>query len=462
MSRWRSGESRGLLVAEPMPELIMGSFLYPTGYHVAAWRHPNTPADAGINFAHYRELAELSERGRFDFLFLPDSVAVRGSDLPALSRTAIRYVAQFEPITLLSALAATTRHIGLIATMTTTYFEPYDVARKFASLDHISAGRAGWNVVTSQNVAEAHNFGQAQHMGHSERYARAGEFVDVVRKLWDSWADDAFVRDKRAGLFFDPTGVRWTHHRGPHFAVEGPLNIPRCPQGRPVIVQAGSSDVGREFAVTTAEIVFTAQQDLEQAKAFYADIKQRAARCGRDPNEVKVLVGMFTYCGRTQAEAAAKRELLQSLIDPVVGLSLLQGQLGEIDLSGCDVDQPLPELLGETNAGRSRRELLVDLAGREHMTIRELYRHVAGGRGHFELVGTPQTIADELERWRDERAADGFLIMPPQLPDGLRDFVELVVPVLRERGLMRRDYTGSTLRDHLGLRRPERQEYPHE
>jgi FMN-dependent oxidoreductase (nitrilotriacetate monooxygenase family) len=434
-------------------EMKLGAFLYPTGYHIAAWRHPEVPADAGINFAHCAEFAAKAEQGKFDFVFLADSLGVRGTDIPALSRGAHRYVAQFEPLTLISALAALTRRIGLVASATTTYYQPYHLARMFASLDHVSGGRSGWNLVTSQNECEAYNFGLDAHPPHEVRYARAREFVDVVRGLWDSWEDDAFPRDKASGVYFDPGKLHVLGHKGRHFSVRGPLNVPRAPQGHPVMVQAGASDAGRELAAETSEIVFTAQDTLANAQEFYRDVKARVRRYGRSPDDVKIMVGVFPFVGRTTEEAREKFERLQSLIDPVVGLSLLSGQLGEVDLSAYPLDGPLPEL-PETNASKSRRQLLIDMAKREHLTIRQLCIRVAGSRGHWQVVGDAARVADELECWFHGGAADGFNIMAPYLPGGLDDVVEWLLPELRRRGLFRHDYDGHTLRHHLGLRRP--------
>jgi FMN-dependent oxidoreductase (nitrilotriacetate monooxygenase family) len=433
-------------------EMVLGAFLYPTGYHVAAWRHPDVPADAGVSLAHYVELARTAERGTMDFLFLPDSAAVRGRDVTALSRTAIRYVAQFEPLTLLGALSAVTSRIGLTATASSTYNEPYPVARAMASLDHLSGGRAGWNLVTSQNPQEAYNFGYAAQPDHADRYRRAEEFVDVVRGLWDSWSDEAFVRDKASGVYFDPAAYAPLDHRGELFSVRGPLNIPRSPQGHPVLLQAGSSAAGRALAARTAEVVFTAQSALEDARCFRLDIRERAAAFGRSP---LVLAGVNPFVGTTRAEAADKFRELQDLIDPVVGLSLLASELGGFDLSGHPLDGPLPQL-PPSNAGRSRQRLLIEMAERERLTIRQLYQRVAGPRGHWQLIGTPDEVADELERWVDAGAADGFVVMSPRLPGSLDDFVDLVIPRLRERGRFRSGYCGVTLRDHLGLTRPHR------
>jgi N-acetyl-S-(2-succino)cysteine monooxygenase len=436
-----------------MMEMYLGAFLYPTGYHVAAWRHPDVPANAGVNFRHFASLAHTAERGKFDFLFLADSLAVRGTDLPALSRTAIRYVAQFEPLTLLSALAVVTEKIGLVASASTTYNEPFHLARKLASIDHLSGGRAGWNLVTSQNEDEAHNFGLESHPPHAQRYLRAREFMQVVKGLWNSWEDDAFPRDKQAGIFFEPSKLHLLNHRGPSFSVRGPLNIPRPPQGFPVLVQSGASDAGKELAAEMAEVVFTAQSKLEDAQSFYADVKRRLPQYGRSAKDVKVMVGVFPYIGRTQQEAQDKMQQLQSLIEPVVGLSLLSTQLSGVDFSVCPLDGPLPDI-PETNAGKSRRELLIQMARREQLTIRQLYERVAGSRGHWTIVGTPERIADELESWFRSGAADGFTIMGPSLPDGLESFVDLVIPELQRRGLFRRHYTTNTFRGHLGLPRP--------
>ncbi|MDR6953397.1 FMN-dependent oxidoreductase (nitrilotriacetate monooxygenase family) [Ancylobacter sp. 3268] len=434
-------------------QMKLNAFLHPTGHHVAAWRHPSAVADAGVNFDHYVELARTAERAKFDAVFLADSAAVRDRNIESASRTA-RYVVHFEPITLLSGIAAATRHIGLIATATTTYNEPFHIARKFASLDHISKGRAGWNLVTSSGEAEAANFGRDSHPAHADRYDRAREFARVVTGLWDSWEDDAFVRDKESGLYFEPSKQHVLNHRGPHFAVRGPLNVARAPQGRPVLVQAGSSEAGRELAAETAEVIFTAAQTLQEAQAFYTDVKGRLARYGRRPDHLKILPGVSPIIGRTTEEAEEKFAQLQELIHPAVGLSLLSQMLGGFDLSGFPLDGPLPDL-PESNAAKSRQKLLVDLARREGFSIRQLYQWIAGARGHWAIRGTAKDIADQLEAWFEGDAADGFNVMPPTLPGGLDDFVDLVVPELRRRKLFRGEYEGRTLRENLGL------PYPH-
>ncbi|RQT13227.1 LLM class flavin-dependent oxidoreductase [Burkholderia contaminans] len=435
--------------------LHLGAFLYPTGHHIAAWRHPGSQADAGVDFRHYVRLAQAAEAAKFDLVFLADGVGTRGDDVEFLSRTAHSYVAQFEPLTLLSALAAVTERIGLVGTASTSFNEPFHIARKFASLDHISGGRAGWNLVTSSSEHEARNFNRDAHFDHAERYARAEEFADVVRGLWDSWDDDAFVRDRASGRFFDPSKRHVLDHRGRFFQVRGPLNVARPPQGHPVVVQAGSSPAGTRLAARTAEVIFTAQQTLDDAVAFYADVKGRLAAFGRDPDTLKIMPGVFPVVGRTESEAREKFDALQSLIDPAVGLALVSGLTGGFDLSAYPLDGPIPPL-PETNASKSRQALTIELARRENLTIRELYLRIAGARGHWQLVGTPEQIVDQLEERFVRYGADGYNVMAPTLPGGLDDFIALVLPELRRRGLFRNDYAGHTLREHLGLRRPVR------
>jgi len=354
-------------------------------------------------------------------------------------------------LTLLSALSVVTERIGLISTVTTSYNEPYHVARKFASLDHLSGGRAGWNLVTSDAAAEAGNFGRDEHIGHAERYSRAREFHQVVTGLWDSWSADAFVRDKASGQYYDPAGRRELNHVGEHFKVKGPLNVARSPQGRPVVVQAGSSEAGRALAARTADVIFTAQPSLTAAQAFYADLKNRAATFGRGADELKIMPGVFVVVGETQALAQAKFEAFQDLVQPEVGVALLGRMLGNFDLSGYPLDGPLPELPLTDSGQRSRQQLLSELAEREHLNLAQLGRRIAGGRGHFSLIGTAAQIADQLQLWFQNGAADGFNVLVPHLPGGLEDFARQVVPELQRRGLFRTHYTGTTLREHLGL-----------
>lgn len=444
-------------MTHPSRQLRLGAFLMQTGHHIAGWRHPGAQENAGSNFRHYVELARLAEAAKFDAIFFADSSGVRSTHLGSLARTARSEF--FEPVTLLSALAAVTERIGLIATVSTSFHEPFNVARKFASLDQISGGRVGWNLVTSSSTSEAHNFNFEALPDHASRYQRAAEFHDVVLGLWDSWDDDAFPRDKASGIYLDTEKLHVLNHRGDFFKVRGPLNVSRSPQGRPVVVQAGASEAGRELAARTAEVIFVAHQTFDEAKAFYADIKGRLPRYGRDPDEVKIMPGIFPVVGRTQAQAEEKFEQLQSLVDPVVGVALLSSVIGGVDLSGYDVDGPIPDL-PETNGPKSRQHLLVDLARRDKLTIRELYLRIAGARGHQQVIGTPQSIADQLQQWFEEGGADGFNIMAPYFPGGLADFTELVLPELRRRGLFRTEYEGRTLRDHLGLKRPARGSHP--
>ncbi|GCE12783.1 LLM class flavin-dependent oxidoreductase [Tengunoibacter tsumagoiensis] len=433
----------------------LGAFLLNTGHHVAAWRHPNAWSENGLNFAQYKRLAQTAEQAKFDMIFFADGVAVRREhSTDSLTRSG--QIVYFEPITLLSALSAVTEHIGLVATASTTYNEPYHIARKFASLDYLSGGRAGWNVVTSATHAEARNFNREQHMDHELRYERAREFVQVVTGLWDSWTDDAFIRDKETGVYFDADKLHVLNHKGDHFSVQGPLNVARPIQGYPVIIQAGASDTGRDFAAATSEVIFTAQQTLADAQAFYADIKRQAVAYGRNPEHVKIMPGIFAVIGQTESEAKEKYDYLQSLIHPSVGLSLLSGLVGGVDLSSYPLDGPLPDL-PETNLQKSRLQLVTELARRDNLTIRQLYEAVAGARGHRTIWGTPEQIADQLEEWYINEAADGFNIMPPYLPDGLDEFVEQVVPILQKRGRFRTEYEGRTLRENLGLPRPVNQ-----
>jgi len=433
-------------------QLKLGAFLYFTGHHVAAWRHPL--ASSGDEFRHFADFARAAEAAKFDAVFLADSVGVRLRNLEAASHKAHTGVSVFEPLTLLSALAVVTERIGLVATASTSFTEPYNLARQFASLDQLSGGRAGWNLVTSSDQDVAHNFSHATPIRHADRYERAEEFADVVTGLWDSWEDDAFLRDRASGRYFDPAKLHVLDHRGKHFGVRGPLNVPRSPQGRPVVVQAGSSEAGKELAARTAEAIFTAQLTLEDAVAFYADVKGRLARYGRSPDDLKIMPGAFPVVGRTEAEAREKFEELQALVQPVVGLDLISGLAGGTDLSGLPVDGPLPTL-PDTESSKSRQNLLIDLARRENLSIRDLYLRVAGARGHWQIVGTAEQIADQLEERFVHYGADGFNIMAPIVPGGLTDFIELVIPELRRRGLFRSEYEGRTLRENLGLQRPE-------
>ena len=418
----------------------------PVSIHTGAWRYPGALPDANFNFPAMKQFIQKLEQGKFDAFFMADHLAVLDMPIDALKRS--HTVTSFEPFTLLSALAAVTDHIGLVATASTTYDAPYHVARRFASLDHISGGRAGWNIVTTANPDAALNFGLEEDLEHDDRYVRAREFYDVVTGLWDSFADDAFIRDVESGIYFDPTKMHALGHKGKYFSVRGPLNIARPIQGWPVIVQAGASEAGRQLAAETAEVVFAGVSNLEMGKAFFADLKQRAQAIARDPDTIKILPGALVIVGETVAAAQAKRSHLDSLVHYDSGIGSLNSALG-YDVSGFDPDGPLPEI-PETNASRSARERVIALAQRDNLTIRQLAQRI-GSYGGLAFVGTPETIADEMEQWLVEEGSDGFNIMFPFLPAGLDDFVDQVIPELQRRGLFRQDYEGKTLRENLGL-----------
>ncbi|AVQ80322.1 LLM class flavin-dependent oxidoreductase [Variovorax sp. PMC12] len=430
-------------------QLRLGAFMRPVSIHTGAWRYPGAWPDANFNFARIRQLAQTLERGRFDAFFMADHLAVLNMPIEALQRS--HTVTSFEPFTLLSALAQHTQHIGLVATASTTFDEPFHIARRFASLDHLSEGRAGWNIVTTSNPDAALNFGREDHIEHDERYARAREFYDVVTGLWDSWADDAFERDVESGRFFDPARMHVLNHKGKYLSVRGPLHIARPVQGWPVIVQAGASEPGRQLAAETAEVVFSAPGTLENARRFYADVKGRMQKIGRERDHLKILPGALVVVGDTVEEARAIRARLDSLVHYDSAIASLSIALGH-DASGFDPDAPLPEV-PETNASQSGRERVIDLARRENLTVRQLAQRL-GGYGGLAFVGTPQSIADEMQEWLEAEGCDGFNVMFPWLPGGLDAFVDKVVPELQRRGIFRREYEGRTLRENLGLPRP--------
>ncbi len=432
-------------------QLRLGAFMRPISIHTGAWRYPGALPDANFNFAAIKRYAQKLEHGKFDAFFMADHLAVLNMPLESLKRS--HTVTSFDPLTLLPALAVKTERLGLIATASTTYNEPYHVARKFASLDWISEGRAGWNVVTSGNPTEAMNFGLEEHVEHSTRYRRAREFFDVVTGLWDSWADDAFIRNVDSGEYFDPAKLHVLDHKGEFLKVRGPLNIARPPQGWPVIVQAGASEAGKQLAAETAEMVFGAQSSLKGGQEFYTDVKGRMRKLGRDPDHLKILPGAFVVVGDTVAEAKAKRALLDSGVHYDSAIASLSIAVGH-DISGYDPEGPLPDDLPETNASKSGRERAFALAKRDNLNIRQLAQRLGGFAG-LSFVGTPATIADEMEQWLVEEGSDGFNVMFPFLPAGLDDFVDRVVPELQRRGIFRRDYEGKTLRENLGLPRPK-------
>lgn len=427
----------------------LGAFMRPVSIHTGAWRYPGALPDANFNFPALKRFIQKLEQGKFDAFFMADHLAVLNMPVNALKRS--HTVTSFEPFTLLSALASVTEHIGLIATASTTYDQPYHIARRFASLDHISGGRAGWNIVTTANPDAALNFGLEEEVEHDERYRRAREFYDVVTGLWDSFADDAFIRDVEAGIYFDPAKLHVLNHKGKYLSVRGPLNIARPVQGWPVIVQAGASEAGRQLAAETAEAVFAPASNLEAGKALFADIKGRAQAIGRDPDSIKILPGALVIVGETVAEAQAKRVYLDSLVHYDSGIASLNSAIG-YDVSGFDPDGLLPEI-PPNNGGHSSRERVIALAQRENLTIRQLAQRI-GSYGGLAFVGTPQTIADEMEKWLIEEGSDGFNIMFPFIPEGLNDFVDKVVPELQRRGIFRQEYEGTTLRENLGLARP--------
>jgi alkanesulfonate monooxygenase len=436
----------------PMKQMHLGAFMRPVSIHTAWWRHPDSAPEANFSLKHLVHCIQTLERGKFDAFFMADHLAVLNMPIEALKRSGT--VTSFEPFTLLSALAMVTERIGLIATASTTYDAPYHIARRFASLDHISAGRAGWNIVTTSNPDAARNFGMTEHMDHAERYARAREFHDVVTGLWDSFAEDAFIRDKESGIFWDPPRMHKLDHEGKYLSIAGPLNIARPVQGWPVIVQAGASDSGRQLAAEVAEMIFAAGGPVADARAYYADIKSRAARAGRDPALIKILPGALVTVAETDDAAREKRALLDSLVHPDSGMAALSIALGT-DARTFDLDAPLPDI-PETNQSQSGRQRVLERARRENLTVRQL-AVALGGYGGLSFTGSAKSVADEMQHWLESDACDGFNIMFPTIPGGVEDFVRLVVPELQRRGIFRKEYAGTTLREHLGLPRPKNQ-----
>jgi len=435
--------------------LRLGAFMRPVSIHTAWWRYPGAFPDANFNFQHIKRFAQTLERGKFDAFFMADHLAVLNMPINALKRSAT--TTSFDPMSLLPALAAVTDRLGLIATGSTTFEEPYLVARRFASLDHISNGRSAWNIVTTSNPDAALNFGREDHMEHDERYRRAREFYDVVTGLWDSWADDAFIRDVENGVYFDPNRMHVLNHKGKYFSVRGPLNVARPVQGWPVIVQAGASNAGRQLAAETAEMIFAAGGPIRDAQAYYDDVKNRGRAYGRDPEHIKIMPGALVVVGETMEEARAKKDRLDDLVHPDSGIASLSIALGT-DASKFDLDAPLPEI-PETNQSQSGRQRVLDRARKDNLTVRQLAK-ILGAYGGLAIVGTPSSIADTMEEWLFNHACDGFNVMFPTVPAGLDDFVNQVVPELQRRGLFRTEYEGTTLREHLGVPRPANQFFP--
>lgn len=431
--------------------LHLTAFMRPVSLHTGAWRYPGAVPEANFSLEHLKSFIKKLEAAKFDAFFLADHLAVLNMPLDALKRS--HTVTSFEPFTLLSALSVVTERIGLAATATTTYDEPFHVARRFASLDHISNGRAAWNIVTTGNPESSKNFGLDEHLQHGERYKRAREFYDVVTGLWDSFADDAFIRDQNSGIFFDPEKVHVLNHQGSELKVRGPLNIARPVQGWPVIVQAGQSEPGRQLAAETAEVVFCSPRDLGAGQILYADIKGRAKAAGRNPDHIKILPAALIILGDTLEDARAKRLKLDSLVHYDSAIASLSVALGS-DASGFNPDAPLPNPLPETNASKTGREGVLKLAAEENLTVKQLAQRYGGYSG-LAFIGPASTIADQMSLWLAEEGADGFTITFPFLPEGLDDVVQQLIPELQRRGIFRNDYDGTTLREHLGLPRPK-------
>ena len=438
-------------------QIKLGAFIPTTSQHAAGWRHPESRPQDHLNIDYAIELARTAEKGLFDAYFLADGLSVSWGNAKEGQRGLGDKAVGFEPVTLFAALSAVTQNIGFIATASTTYEDPYILARKYASLDHISKGRAAWNVVTTASADTARNFGLEQHPDPKTRYERADEFIEVTQKLWDSWEDDAFLYNKESGQFFDVSKFHEPKHQGKYFKVDGALNVSRPPQGYPVIVQAGQSEDGRELAGKYAEVIFTAQQNLADAQEFYRDVKSRLLKYGRHADDLKIMPGVSIFVAKTEQEAQEKYQLLNSLIHPKVGLSLLSGLSGGINLEKYDLDAPFPKLEDADINFSSRQQMMIDIARKHNFSIRQLYEYIASARGHWTLVGTPEQVVDQLQNWFENEAADGFNILPPTTPASLNDFVEFIVPELQRRGLFRTEYEGSTLRENLGLKRPENQ-----
>ena len=437
---------------ERRKQLRFGAFFSVPGCHPTGWRHRDAVPECDLDFRWLAHMARTAERGKLDAMFFQDSVAVVGSGglyggRPFNVRSGRQ--AHIEPVSVIAALAAITSRIGLISTCTTTYNEPYNLARRFLTIDHISGGRAGWNLVTSQAEDEAMNFGFDTHLEHAARYDRAAEFHDVVRGLWDSWEDDAFLHDKESGVWFDKDKMHILNHRGPHFTVRGPLNVSRSPQGRPVVAQAGSSGIGMALAARTADMVFTAQATVAEGQGFCAELRGLAAAYGRAPDDIRVFPGVMPIVGRTATEAREKYEELREMVDDGLGLRGVARLCGGLDITGFDPDGPLPEL-PPSNAARARQEMIVAM-GRRGMTIRQIGRVLGMSQAHRVLWGTPAMIADDMQEWLDAGACDGFNLLFAHYPKPLEEFVDLVVPELQRRGVFRTEYEGATLRANLGV-----------
>ncbi|OCT12381.1 monooxygenase [Paenibacillus pectinilyticus] len=423
-------------------QIKLGAIIHGVGGNVSGWRHPEAITDASVNFGFYKQQAQKAESGKFDLVFIADGLYITEKSIP-------HFLNRFEPITILSALASVTSHIGLVGTLSTSYSEPFTVARQFASIDKISDGRSGWNVVTSPLEGSAKNYSKAEHPTHPERYRIANEYLEVTRGLWDSWEDDAFVRDKESGVFFDPSKLHTLNHKGEYFSVQGPLNIARSRQGQPVIFQAGASEDGRAFAAKVADAIFAGHESIEEAKVYYADLKKRAASEGRNPDEVVILPGIAPIIGVTEEEAERKYQEVAALVTIDKALEYLGRFFEHHDFSQYPLDEPFPDL-GDfgSNSFRSGTDRIKQTAKEKNLTLRQVALNVATPRNEF--TGTPEYVADRVQAWFEENAADGFIIAAA-LPKGLDDFVDLVVPILQERGLYRTEYEADTLRGNLGI-----------
>ncbi|MFY0614860.1 MAG: LLM class flavin-dependent oxidoreductase [Hyphomicrobiaceae bacterium] len=435
-------------------QIHLNLFIHSRGHHEAAWRHPQASPLPVYDIRYYQGLAQRAEAGLFDSIFFADQLALT-DDIANGPRTGL------EPITLLAAIAVSTNRIGMISTASTTYTEPFNLARQFASLDHMSNGRIGWNIVTSWLATAAGNFGGSGPLTHADRYQRGEEFMKVVKGLWDSWAKDAVVDDRGTGRFADTTRIRPINHEGQFYQVTGPLNLPRCPQGRPVLVQAGSSETGRDFAARHGEAIFTAQMEKATAQDFYKDLKARVLAAGRSADQALVLPGLSPLIGSTEEEAKRLADELGELADPEAGRKRMSARFGGHDFSHLDLDAQLsPDDFPDPDtveAARSRTEVIINIVRRDKPTLRQLLAKLAGARGHHTFAGTPEQVADLMEDWFNTEAADGFNVMPPVLPNMLDVFVDEVVPILQKRGLFRTAYEGDKLRDHYGLQEPASQ-----
>jgi len=430
-------------------KIVLGAGISGGGYHTATWRHPRDLDNASINMDYFVNAVKKAEMGKMDFVFLGDSLFIN-------EKSNTQYFNRFEPLTLLSALAMITSQIGLIGTLTTTYSEPFNAARQFASLDHISNGRAGWNVVTSAQAGTALNYGKNEHLEHGQRYKIAEEFVEVTKGLWDSWEDDAFIRDKEKGIYFDKTKLHTLNYKGEFFSVQGPLNIGRSKQGYPVIAQAGSSEAGKTLAAKVADVIFTVQHNIEDAKTFYQDVKNRVISFGRSPDEVFILSGLHIIVGQTEEEANSKYQEIADLVNMEDALKDLSHYFNDIDFSQYPLDEPFPDL-GEyaSDGHKSFSDRLKKIAKEENLTLRQLAQRVSTPKGGNTFIGTPLQIADTIQEWFEAEAVDGFIINPgPIMPEGLNDFIDYIIPILQERGIFRTEYEADTLRGNLGLQIP--------